>query len=70
MAEQVELERVGEVPPDARVRDYDELDEPVKHRLADAVGSAGSGEDQPVVELDGCDWDVVKFTEYYQLGCI
>lgn len=70
MSKQIELERVGEIPPDARVCHYDELDETVKHRFAEAVGSVGSGEGPSVAELDGCDCDVVKFTEYCHLGCI
>lgn len=71
MSKQIELERVGEIPPDADIRHYDELGETAKHRLAEAVGSVRtSGEEEPLIaELGGCDCDIVKFTEYYQLGC-
>jgi len=70
MTNQIKLERVREITPDADVCHYDELDETAKHRFAEAVGStsAGRGEDSSVTTLEGVDCDIVKFTEYYHLG--
>lgn len=70
MTNQIKVERVGEIPPDANVCHYDELDETVKHRFAEAVGSTSTGreEDSSLTALEEINCDIVKFTEYYHLG--
>lgn len=72
MPSQIKLERVGEIPPDANVCHYDELDAAVKHRFAEAVesGSVSQGENSSITELRSIDCDIIKFTEYYHLSCI
>ncbi len=57
------LRRTGWIPPDARVRHYDELGEDAQilvRELADRPQTAPEPGD-----LD--DGDVVKFTDYYQV---
>ena len=70
MPNQIKLERVREIPPDADVCHYDELNETAKHRFAEVVGSASAcrGKASSVTALEGIDCDIVKFTEYYHLG--
>lgn len=72
MSNQIKLEQIREVPPDARVCHYDELEDTVKHRFAKVVesDSADSPEGSVVTELDVCGCDIVKFTEYYHLSCL
>ena len=57
------LRRTGRVPPDARVRHYDELDDDeqgIVRELADVPWTAPETGDL-------ADGDVVKFTDYYQV---
>lgn len=70
MPNRIKPERVGEIPPDANVCHYDQLDNPVKHRFAEAVESASTGreENSSATALEDTDCDIVKFTEYYRLG--
>lgn len=72
MTNQINLERVREIPPDADVCHYDELDETVKHRFAEAVESTSACREEAssVTALEGIDCDIVKFTEYYHLGSL
>ncbi|WP_418280777.1 hypothetical protein [Halorubrum sp. DTA98] len=57
----IRLRRTGIIPPDARVRHYDELTDDAQ----DAVFE-GAGRPQTVPEPgDLDDGDVVKFTDYY-----
>lgn len=72
MSNQIKLERIREVPADARVCHYDELEETVKHRFAEVVesGSTDSPGGSLVTEVDVCGCDIVKFTEYYHLSCL
>lgn len=68
----IRVERVETIPADATVRHVDELDEEVIHHLPELVsagdGSGGRIVDRTVVEvLEDCDWDIVKFTDFYRI---
>jgi hypothetical protein len=57
------LRRTGLVPPDARVRHYDELDEETQVTVRELAGRP-----QTAPEADDLDdGDVVKFTDYYEV---
>lgn len=62
-----QIELAEEVPDDARVCHYDELDEPAKHRLPAVTGSTDSTTSDPAFETAAEACDVVKFTEYYRI---
>jgi len=57
------LRRTGTVPPDARVRHYDELDEETKVAVSELAGEPQTAPETG--DLD--DGDVVKFTDYYEV---
>ncbi|OLZ39175.1 hypothetical protein A6E15_17350 [Natrinema saccharevitans] len=68
MAEKINLSRVEQVPPDARVYHYDELPERAKThlpRLVDAEASEVFAPERVAEELEP--YDLVKFTEYYRI---
>ena len=55
------LRRTGRVPPDARVRHYDELDDEEQGVVRELAGGPWTAPETG--DLD--DGDVVKFTDYY-----
>jgi len=57
------LRRTGRVPPDARVRHYDELDDEEQSVVRELAGEPWTA---PEIGDLG-DGDVVKFTDYYQV---
>lgn len=57
------LRRTGRVPPDARVRHYDELGEATQAAVAELAGQPRTAPES--VDLE--DGDVVKFTDYYRI---
>lgn len=59
----VRLRRTGRVPPEARVRHYDELDDDEQGVVRELAGKPWTA--PATGDLD--DGDVVKFTDYYQV---
>ncbi|WP_159484060.1 hypothetical protein [Halorubrum sp. JWXQ-INN 858] len=57
----IRLRRTGTVPPNARVRHYDELSDDTQDAVVELAGRARTLPE--TADLD--DGDVVKFTEYY-----
>ncbi|MDZ5811889.1 hypothetical protein U4E84_11105 [Halorubrum sp. AD140] len=57
------LRRTGHVPPDARVRHFDELNEDEQNMVSELAGRPWTAPETG--DLD--DGDVVKFTDYYQI---
>ncbi|MFC7323115.1 hypothetical protein ACFQMF_00825 [Halorubrum rutilum] len=57
------LRRTGRIPPDARVRHYDELGEEAQVLVRELAGRPRTAPEPG--ELD--DGDVVKFTDYYRV---
>ncbi|SFH62509.1 hypothetical protein SAMN04488066_11317 [Halorubrum aquaticum] len=57
------LRRTGRVPPDARVRHYDELEEATQAAVAELAGRPRTAPESADLE----DGDVVKFTDYYRI---
>ncbi len=57
------LRRTGLIPPDTRVRHYDELSEEAQVLVRELAGRPETAPETG--ELD--DGDVVKFTDYYQV---
>ena len=57
------LRRTGRVPPDARVRHYDELDDEEQGVVRELAGGPWTAPEPG--DLD--DGDVVKFTDYYRV---
>lgn len=57
------VRRTGWIPPGARVRHYDELDEDAQVAVRELAGRP-----RTAPEIDGLeDGDFVKFTDYYQV---
>jgi len=64
----IRLRPADEVPGDARVYDYDELPEQLRHRLSRSVGSDATGSIcLPAPENSPGADDYVRFTEYYRV---
>jgi len=57
------LRRTGRIPPEARVRHYDELGENAQILVSELAGRPRTAPETG--DLD--DGDVVKFTDYYQV---
>jgi hypothetical protein len=57
------LRRTGWIPPDTRVRHYDELEEDAQILVRELADGPRTAPD--TVDLD--DGEFVKFTEYYQV---
>ncbi|WP_435099409.1 hypothetical protein [Halorubrum sp. N11] len=57
------LRRTGVIPPDARVRHYDELGEDAQIVVRELAGRPRTAPEAD--DLD--DGDVVKFTDYYRV---
>ncbi len=57
------LRRTGSVPPDARVRHYDELAEASQVAVAELADRPRTAPESADLE----DGDVVKFTDYYRI---
>lgn len=69
MTSTITVESVERVPEGVRVRDYDELDEPAKHRFPKLVEDEGTTRVEPDVEQSFEDCVLVKFTDYYLVVC-
>ena len=69
MASQVTVKQVDDVPEDACVCHFDELEERGQHRFAEAVKSLREQEEAGELAADTAvsRCDIVKFTEYYLL---
>ena len=69
MVSQLIIKQVDDVPEDASVCHYDELEETGQHRFAEAVRSLRERDAPGTLtgdtEVTRC--DIVKFTEYYLL---
>lgn len=68
MGQRIHIEESGNVPEDAIVLHYDELDAELKHSLPSLIEQPPSGECS-LPECDTSDEFYVKFTDYYRLTC-
>lgn len=70
MTGRLTVERADAVAPDARVRDYDELDPRAQAHLAMAVadGDASPVGPRTAADFEGC--DVVNYTDYLRVDVV
>ena len=67
MPHEITIRQTEDVPSDARVYHYDELEEEAKATLPSLAGTTGSTVDRTVA--DGLrDCDLVKYTDYYEIS--
>ena len=63
------VEKVTEIPSDATVYHYDELDEQIKHLIPALIRGSSNAVDRSVADASIDSGDYVKFTEYYRIVC-